>query len=344
MQTNSERHFRLQAAPEDAGQRLDKVLATHLPELSRARVQSLIADGRVRVNEKPATRPSQKVREGDEIVVEVPPPEPVALRPEPIPLDIVHEDEHLLVIDKPAGLVVHPAPGHEAGTLVQALLHHCGESLSGIGGAQRPGIVHRLDKDTSGLMVVAKTDAAHRGLSRQFAAHGRDGALERAYLALVWGAPRLARGTIDAPIARARTDRKKMAVRHAEDEAARAAITHYEVLETFTTQEGRVIASLLRCRLETGRTHQIRVHMAHVGHPVMGDPVYAKSHAASARLLPAPARNALKALNRQALHAAELGFIHPVTEQRLHFERPPPRDMRNLLRALREGAGRESSD
>ena len=290
------------------------------------------------VNGAPATRSSRKVAAGEEVSVELPPPAPLKLTPEPIPLHIVFEDEHLIVIDKPAGLVVHPAPGHETGTLVHALLHHVrasGGTLSGIGGVQRPGIVHRLDKDTSGLLVIAKSEQAHKGLGEQFATHGRDGALHRAYLALAWGAPRLPTGAIDAPIGRHPKDRTRMAVRP-QDEAARHAITHYEVLQAFpgASNTEKPVASLLRCRLETGRTHQIRVHLAHIGHPVMGDPLYARAHASSARRLSAAARATLEKLNRQALHAAELGFIHPVSGQRLHFESLLPADMQALMDAL----------
>jgi len=329
-------------AENDAGKRLDRVLAAHVPDVSRSRLQALIAEGQVLVNGAPAPRASRKVTAGEEITLRLPPPAPMQLQPENIPLNIVHEDEHLIVIDKPAGLVVHPAPGHEHGTLVHALLHHvqeCGGTLSGIGGVQRPGIVHRLDRDTSGLLVVAKTEQAHKSLSEQFAAHGRDGALKRAYLALVWGAPRLPRGTVDAPIGRHPKDRTRMAVRPGDD-TARQAVTHYEVLNVFSAPDGaqKPLASLIRCRLETGRTHQIRVHMAHIGHPVMGDPLYARAHASSARRLLPPARAALEQLNRQALHAAQLGFIHPVTGKPMHFESPLPDDMQGLLEALRADA------
>ncbi len=330
-------HHAFTVSAEEAGQRLDKVISARLPDISRSRIQSLIAEGRVRVNGTAVSRPSYKVRADETVELELPPPKPLELEAQDIPLSVVYEDEHLIVIDKPAGLVVHPAPGHEGGTLVNALLHHVEKSggrLSGIGGVERPGIVHRLDKDTSGLLVIAKTDEAHRHLSEQFAAHGRDGRLHRAYLALVWGAPRLKRGTVNAPIGRAKHDRTRMTVRHG-DETAREAITHYEVLETYPPDAERPVASLLRCTLETGRTHQIRVHMAHIGHPVMGDPLYARTHAASARKLPPPARAALKALDRQALHAAELSFIHPVTGQRLNFKSPLPPDMQRLLKALR---------
>jgi len=335
--TPAEQH-RFTVGEDEAGQRLDRFLVMHLPEVSRSRLQALIAEGRVRVNGAPVSRASRKVATGEVVELELPPPKPLELEPEDIPLDIVFEDDHLIVLNKPAGLVVHPAPGHAGGTLVNALLHHVrktGGELSGIGGVERPGIVHRLDKDTSGLLVIARTETAHKHLSEQFAAHGRDGRLHRAYLALAWGAPRLPTGTIDAPIGRHPKDRTRMAVRH-HDETAREAITHYQVLETFPDAKGRAAASLLHCTLETGRTHQIRVHLAHIGHPVMGDPLYARTHAASANRLPQQARAALAALNRQALHAAELGFVHPASGERLHFTAPPPADFRLLLQALRE--------
>jgi 23S rRNA pseudouridine1911/1915/1917 synthase len=251
---------------------------------------------------------------------------------EAIPLRIVHEDDQLIVIDKPAGLVVHPGAGHQDGTLVNALIAHCGTSLSGIGGVKRPGIVHRLDKDTSGLLVVAKTDAAHQSLAAQFAAHGRDGRLERGYLALVWGAPERARGTIDAPLARSAGDRKRIGI--ARGDKGRHAITHFEVLETMSASDGRALAGLLMLRLETGRTHQIRVHMAHAGHPVMGDPTYASGFKASRNRLEPDARDALDALGRQALHAAILGFEHPATGKRLHFISPLPDDIARLHSTL----------
>ncbi len=240
--------------------------------------------------------------------------------PEPIALDIVYEDGDLIVIDKPPGLVVHPGAGNETGTLVNALIAHCGESLSGIGGVKRPGIVHRLDKDTSGLLVVAKNDRAHKALSEQFAAHGRDGRLERAYLAIVWGVPERPRGSVEGAIARSTANRQKMAVSRAA--SARDAITHYEVLETFGTPP---VASLLRCVLETGRTHQIRLHMAHIGHPLLGDMTYGSGFKTSERRLPEAARDALKSLNRQALHATLLGFEHPATGQADALRKPAAR-------------------
>jgi 23S rRNA pseudouridine1911/1915/1917 synthase len=313
---------------EKSGERLDRFLAGAFPETSRARFQALIAEGRVAVEGEPVREARRKLKEGENIVVAIPEAKPAEPAAESIDLDIVYEDDDLIVIDKPAGLVVHPAAGHDSGTLVNALLAHCGDSLSGIGGVRRPGIVHRLDKETSGLMVVAKTDRAHQGLSEQFASHGRDGRLEREYLAIVWRIPERRHGTIDAPLARSSHNRQKIAV--SKSAAARSAITHYDVEEQFGD-----VAALIRCRLETGRTHQIRVHLAHIGHPVLGDPAYGKGFSASRRGLTEEARNALAALNRQALHAAVLGFEHPVTGKPLRFERPPPADMQHLLDSLR---------
>jgi 23S rRNA pseudouridine1911/1915/1917 synthase len=316
--------------PEEAGERLDRFLARRFPETSRARFQALIANGCVAVEGAAVTEARRKMKAGEHVDVRLPEAIAAEPRPETIPLDIIYEDAALIVIDKPKGLVVHPAAGHETGTLVNALIAHCGESLSGIGGVRRPGIVHRLDKDTSGLLVVAKTDEAHKGLSEQFAAHGRDGRLKRAYLAVVWGALERKRGTIDAPIGRHATAREKMGVVHRA--TSREAITHYEVEESFGSP---AYASLVRCRLETGRTHQIRVHMAHIGHPLLGDETYGKGFKASMSKLPEDARTALKALGRQALHAAALGFEHPVTAKPMHFESDLPADLAALIAALK---------
>jgi 23S rRNA pseudouridine1911/1915/1917 synthase len=319
----------LQAEAGAAG-RLDRFLAEAFPQISRSRFQSLIAEGQVSVEGQAITLARHRLQPGNLVAVTLPP----AVAPEPagesIPLSIVHEDAEVIVIDKPAGLVVHPGAGNESGTLVNALIAHCGESLSGIGGVKRPGIVHRLDKETSGLLVVAKTDAAHQSLSHQFAAHGRDGRLERSYLAIVWGVPERNQGTISASLARSTTNRQKIAVSRAA--SAREAITHYEVLERFGNPP---VASLVRCHLETGRTHQIRVHLAHIGHPLLGDPTYGAGFRSSASRLAPAAKEALKSLNRQALHAGILGFEHPATGQALHFESPLPHDMTALLDALR---------
>jgi 23S rRNA pseudouridine1911/1915/1917 synthase len=260
-------------------------------------------------------------------VPEAAPPEPKA---EDIALNIVFEDDDIIVIDKPKGLVVHPAAGHETGTLVNALIAHCGDSLSGIGGVKRPGIVHRLDKDTSGLMVVAKNDAAHASLSEQFADHGRTGEMRRGYLAFVWGVPNRQRGTIDAPIDRHPYAREKMAVR----EGGREAVTHWEIQEVFNGRDGKPVASLLACQLETGRTHQIRVHLAHVGHPLLGDSVYGPHFKTKAGHLGPEAQAALAALGRQALHAYLLVLEHPRSGEILHWEAPLPEDLLLLEKTL----------
>ncbi len=313
-----------------AADRLDKALSLAFPDVSRARFQALIAEGAVSVEGLPVREPKHKVKPGDVLRVVLPEAAPAAPLPEAMDLVIVHEDKDVIVIDKPPGLVVHPGAGNETGTLVNALIAHCGESLSGIGGVKRPGIVHRIDKDTSGLLVVAKNDRAHHGLSEQFAAHGRDGRLERSYLALVWGVPERRSGTIDAAIDRSTANRQKMAVSRSAN--ARHAITHYELLESLGKPPA---ASLIRCQLETGRTHQIRVHMAHIGHPLLGDDVYGAGFRTSARKLGPAAREALNRLNRQALHATSLGFEHPVTGRLLRFESPAPDDFAKLLDALR---------
>ena len=344
-ETSTTRHT-LEATERDAGERLDRFIADRLGTLSRSRVKTLVRQGHaMRLDERDADggadapgaavtieEPDYRVKPGERFTILVPEARPAVPRPEPIPLSVIFEDDALIVIDKPAGLVVHPAAGNWTGTLVHALLHHCGESLSGIGGVRRPGIVHRLDKETSGLMVVAKTDTAHRALSEQFSSHGRDGRLSRAYIALVWGALRPERGTIDAPLARHVRQRTRMAVVQT---GGRAAVTHYETCAQWPPgPDAAPVVSLLRCRLETGRTHQIRVHMAHRGAPLLGDPLYGAGFAASASKLPEAARSALTALGRQALHAAHLAFEHPVTGERLAFSAPPPADLAKLIRAL----------
>ncbi len=313
-------------------ERLDRYLASEAlaagANLSRTRLKGLIEAGRVLIDGAIVTDASVAVRSGQIIGLEVPPPVDPAPAGEAIPLVVVYEDEHLLVIDKPAGLVVHPAAGHEAGTLVNALIAHCGESLSGIGGVRRPGIVHRLDKDTSGLLVVAKTDAAHQNLAKTFADHRKTLPLTREYLAFVWGVPARSSGVVDAPLGRHAFDREKIAVLPGR---GRHAVTHWRIVESFGVE-----ACLIACRLETGRTHQIRVHMAHIGHPVLGDPVYARGFKSKAMRLSVAAQAALKVLSRQALHAAVLGFPHPVTGAAMHFESAPPQDMRDLHAALAE--------
>ena len=301
------------------GQRLDKALAD-ASGLSRERVKALMGLGRVMLDGKPATQASFKPAAGAEFAITVPAVTPDEAQAEDIPLSVVFEDEHLIVIDKPAGLVVHPAVGNYDGTLVNALLHHCQGQLSGIGGVARPGIVHRIDKDTSGLLVVAKSDVAHEGLARQFEDHS----IERAYLALVGGNPLPPSGTVTGAIARSNSDRKKMAL--VKDGRGKHAVTHYATLERFP------FAALVECRLETGRTHQVRVHMTSLGHPLLGDPAYGRT---PAKLKPLLAEHKF---TRQALHAAILGFVHPVTGAALRFESPLPADMEALLVDLRNNS------
>ncbi len=321
----------IKIAAEEQGLRLDRVLTARIPALSRSRLKALILDGRVMIAARTIRDPAMAVKSGDTVTVALPAPEQAKPAGEAIPLNIVYEDDALVVIDKPKGLVVHPAAGHAKGTLVNALIAHCGDSLSGIGGVKRPGIVHRLDKDTTGLMVVAKTDAAHRALSAQFA-NKAAGELERGYLALVWGAPTRPRGTIDAPLDRHPQARDKRAVRA----GGREAVTHWQVLERFAGPDGKPVASLLECRLETGRTHQIRVHLAHIGHPIMGDSSYGTGFKTKASLLSPKARAALEGLGRQALHAYLLAITHPQTKKSLRFQSELPADLRRLRDALAE--------
>jgi len=312
------------------GERLDKFLAASCPSLSRTRVQQLMQEGAVLLmGADECDDASLKVKEGMVFTILIPPPLDDTPVPENIPLDIVYEDEHLIVLNKPVGLVVHPAPGHTRGTLVNALLYHCGDSLSGIGGVRRPGIVHRLDKDTSGLMMVAKTDKAHKSLSAQLA----DRTLSRRYLTIVWGAPPLKKGHVEAPIARHHTNRQKMTI---PPRGGRHALTYYERKDIYRGG----VASLIECRLETGRTHQVRVHMAHLGHPVVGDSVYGLQQTGSRSLirkadLDEDTGKALLNFPRQALHAWALEFIHPATDEEMSFEAAPPADMDALINLLK---------
>src|SRR5258707_583869 len=317
---------RLSVTAEDAGERLDRALAKRLDGLSRSRLKALILAGEVSISGSPVDDPGHRIKAGDAITVMVPPPEPAEPEAENIPLNVVYEDDDLIVIDKPAGLVVHPAAGNWTGTLVNALIAHCGASLSGIGGVRRPGIVHRLDKDTTGLMVVAKNDHAHQALAEQFADHGRTGPLVRSYLAFAWGVPDRPKGVIDAPLDRHPHARDKRAVR----QGGREAVTHWEVLETYQGADGKVVASLLDCRLETGRTHQIRVHLAHIGHPLLGDDAYGAGFRTKAIHLTVEAQNALAALGRQALHAHILRLQHPTTGRFLEFRSELPADLTRL--------------
>jgi 23S rRNA pseudouridine1911/1915/1917 synthase len=333
---NSQKSIRI--ADAETGGRLDRVLAAHVAELSRTRLKALIEAGSVDVDGRTIRDPGYRVNSGAAIVVAV--PEAVSAKPGPeaIPLNVIYEDADIIVVDKPKGLVVHPAAGHWSGTLVNALVAHCGDSLSGIGGERRPGIVHRLDKNTTGLMVVAKNDRAHKALAAQFAAHGRDGSpFERGYLAFVWGAPDRPHGIIDRPIDRHKVARDRMAIRG----GGREAVTHWELLERYRGQDtevrrpkrnrqGEPVASLLACRLETGRTHQIRVHLASICHPILGDDLYGPGFRTKAGLFPAPAQAALRDLGRQALHAHILTVEHPVTHKILRFRSELPPDLARL--------------
>lgn len=316
----AQENFQITVALDFVGQRLDKFLSQALPHLSRTRIQDLLDQGLITIEGRPC-QASRKVKVLEIYAVVIPEDVPLDVVPQDIPLDIVFEDDDLLVLNKPAGLVVHPAPGHHDMTLVNALLAHCGESLSGIGGVKRPGIVHRLDKDTSGLMVVAKNDQAHHALSAQFS----DRTLSRRYEALVWGRLPKKQGEIEGNIGRSHQNRQKMTVLKTNGKPAK---TLYDVLETFLL-DGHVI-SHLSCKLTTGRTHQIRVHLSHLGHPLLGDPLYGKG----GRKTPWP--EAVTHFYRQALHAKDIEFIHPRTSERLSFSCPLPLDMQNLIEAIRD--------
>jgi 23S rRNA pseudouridine1911/1915/1917 synthase len=330
MSVQHRRREKVVIAGEDAGERLDRVLAARIADLSRSRLKALILAGEVAIGGRTIRDPGHHVNVGDAVMVEVPPPEPAEPAPEPIPLAIVFEDDEMIVIDKPRGLVVHPAAGNWTGTLVNALIAHCGDSLSGIGGVRRPGIVHRLDKDTTGLMVVAKTDRAHASLSAQFADHGRTGPMQRRYLAFVWGVPDRPKGSIDQPLGRHPRSRDKMAVRP----DGREAVTYWEILEQYPGADGVPVASLLACRLTTGRTHQIRVHLASIGHPLLGDDTYGSGFKTKTARLPPPARAALAGLGRQALHAYLLGVEHPSRGEYLEFRSELPSDLGRLRSSL----------
>ncbi len=341
-----------------AGMRLDRWMAGMWMDLSRSRCKALVEAGHVRVDDAPAGDPAAKVRAGQHVALNLPPPRAATPQPEAIALDVLFEDPHLIVLNKPAGIAVHPAAGHWTGTLVHALLHHCAGQLSGIGGVERPGIVHRLDKDTSGVLVAAKTDAAHQGLSALFAAHD----MERAYLACTRGAPKPRSGRLETRLARSDGDRRKQAVIPLSlENKGKIAVTHYATQDTFGQEPGQAVgapqAALVECRLETGRTHQIRVHMAHLGAPLLGDPLYGKGGRTLAQRVerkapqgaagrtdqadadaddaPASQGRVLREFRRQALHAAILGFRHPITGEALRFETPPPKDMQRLIAFLR---------
>lgn len=324
------------AGSDDIKKRLDAYVSSAMPpHVSRSRIKALIKAGNVSVNGVANREPNYRLKLDDKISLQVPEPDEPEPQPEDIPIDVLYEDDHLIVINKAPGMVVHPAAGNWSGTLVNALLHHCSSSLSGIGGVRRPGIVHRLDKDTSGIMVVAKTDIAHAGLSAQFADHGKTGPLERAYLALVWGALKSNSGIVDAPLGRSTHNRLKRAVVTIYGPGSRHAVTHYKVLRHLDgAGEGETNVSLVECHLETGRTHQIRVHMSHIGHPLLGDQDYGKHYQTKINVLAPKTQAALKNLKRQALHATLLGFAHPVTGEHLCFEAPLPKDLETVLNSF----------
>jgi len=314
-------------ATDSASERLDRWLARRAGAPSRARIQSLIRQGLARVNDVAVTNPSASLKPGDRVRLDLPPAGPDAVLPEPIPLTVLYEDDDVIVIDKPAGMVVHPGAGNPAGTLVNALLHHCGGRLSQRADPGRPGIVHRIDKDTSGVMVAAKSDRAYDSLTRQFAEHS----VERVYQAFVHGHPSPAGGRIDAPLARHPVDRKRMAVT---DSGGKRAITHYVTESTYWTEAGAPLAARVACRLETGRTHQVRVHMASIGHPLLGDPVYGR--ALPGHLRHQAAYRPIAVFPRQALHAALLAFRHPSDEKILKFYSEMPYDLKELKTALND--------
>jgi 23S rRNA pseudouridine1911/1915/1917 synthase len=329
--STSGQRLEVRVAGDEGSVRLDRVLAVRRPELSRSRLKGLILAGSVAIDGVPVRDPAYHVAAGDTITIDVPELTAAEPRAEAIALDIVYEDDEIIVINKPRGLVVHPGAGHETGTLVNALIAHCGASLSGIGGVRRPGIVHRLDKDTTGLMVVAKNDRAHQSLTAQFADHGRTGPMRRGYLAFTWDLPHRQRGTVHAPIDRHPHAREKMAVR----EHGRDAVTHWEVQESYRGRDGKPVAARIACQLETGRTHQIRVHLAHIGHPLLGDSVYGPHFKTKASRLGPASRAALEALGRQALHAYLLVLEHPKTGEILRWEAPLPEDLVLLQERLR---------
>ncbi len=317
--------FEINVTAATAATRLDKLLADALPDISRSRLKALIKEGNITVGGKTANSPSAKVKDGETYILTIPEAEDAEPQAENIPLDVIFEDDHLIIVNKPAGMVVHPAPGSPTGTLVNALLHHCAGSLSGIGGVKRPGIVHRIDKETSGLLVMAKHDKAHNGLAEQFADHS----IERKYTAVCRGIPNPLNGFVEGNIARHPVDRKRMAV---SENGGKWAKTHYRTVNTFM-QAGHAIATEIECQLETGRTHQVRVHMAHINHPLVGDPVYNRNNKVSALIKGKP-RAALQSFGRQALHARSLGFIHPIEGKPFKFESELPYDMKELLETL----------
>ncbi|WP_196793575.1 RluA family pseudouridine synthase [Bartonella tamiae] len=319
------------------GQRIDQWLSKQLQaDYSRSRLQALIRQGQIKIDNVVVLEPKIKLRGGENIQLNLPPLLDAEPQGENIPLDILYEDNDIIVVNKPAGLVVHPGNGNTTGTMVNALIFHCGHSLSGIGGVKRPGIVHRLDKDTSGVMVVAKNDNAHKNLSEQFADHGRSGALKRQYHALIWGTLERGRGRIETHLGRSQSDRTRQAVVSSTRSDARYAVTHFHILEKFGTKnDATAVASLVECQLETGRTHQIRVHMAHIGHPLIGDMDYGRAYKTKTNKLDEAIRNRVECFSRQALHAASLTFTHPSNGDIMHFQSDIPKDMAALIEVFR---------
>ncbi|MBL0848903.1 MAG: RluA family pseudouridine synthase [Candidatus Liberibacter ctenarytainae] len=327
-------HIQLLIASDDATGRMDRWLTLNLKErFSRSYVKTLITNGSIQVNDVISTDPARKVFPRDNFLIILPQTQQLSICPENIALNILYEDDDIIVINKQANLVVHPAPGHWTGTLVNALLHHCRDNLSGINGVKRPGIVHRLDKDTTGVMVVAKNDIAHQQLAKQFADHGINLGLKRFYYALIWGIPSPDSGIINAPLGRCTSNRLRQSIKRIGDKKANRAVTHYQTIEKYN-QNSNCAISLMRCRLETGRTHQIRVHMSYKGHPLIGDPLYGKGFKTKENIIHLAAKNAISSLGRQALHAYSLSFNHPRHNQEMCFEAPLPEDMINIITIL----------
>ena len=319
---------------DDEGKRIDKFIADNTPSISRTRISNLILTGNITCNKKIILSKTYKIKENDVLSINLPEPTNPNPQPENIPLNIVFEDSDIIVIDKPAGLVVHPGSGNHSGTLVNALISYCGDSLSGIGGVKRPGIVHRLDKDTSGIMVVAKNDIAHNHLSKQFADHGRNGLLKRSYLAFVWGIPEKTSNTIDIAIQRHKIDRTKMAIVKTNNPKGTFAITSYKIVEKYLNKKNDPIASLIRCKLYTGRTHQIRVHMAYIGTPVINDVKYGNGFKTKMNKLPESCQIIIQHAHRQALHAELLEFEHPTTNNLMSFSSKLPLELKNIKNGL----------
>ncbi|MBY7648920.1 MAG: RNA pseudouridine synthase [Candidatus Liberibacter europaeus] len=321
-------------ANDDAVGRIDKWLSVKLTEkFSRSYIKTLINNGHVSINNVVNIDPARKIISGDKILIITPQIRQLNIPQENIPINILYEDDDIIIINKQAGLVVHPAPGNWTGTLVNALLHHCKDNLSGINGTKRPGIVHRLDKDTTGIIIVAKNDISHQKLSEQFADHGLHMGLKRLYYAIVWGTPFPMSGTINIPLGRCKYNRLRRAIKRVDDKTADRAVTHYQIIKTYNRDSNYAI-SLLKCRLETGRTHQIRVHMAHKGHPLIGDPIYGTGFKTKEKLVNSVAKSAINSLARQALHAYYISFSHPQNNKRMSFEAAIPEDMLSIIKAL----------